>query len=57
MYHCSRLPRLITDRHQQSYHSIVVPMRLAKATLRDEWRDCPPRLWCDVEAGLRFSIS
>jgi hypothetical protein len=46
MYHCSRLPRLITDRHQQSYHSIVVPMRLAKATLRDEWRDCPPRLWC-----------
>ena len=27
---------------KKSYHSIVVPMRLAKATLRDEWGDCPP---------------
>src|SRR5262245_53789441 len=30
---------------KKSYHSIVVPMRLAKATLRVERR---MRLWCDV---------
>ena len=29
-------------------HSIVVPMRLAKATLRDEWRDCPLLDRCEV---------
>ena len=33
---------------KKSYHSIVVPMRLAKATLRDERSDGPPRVWCAV---------
>ena len=33
---------------KKSYHSIVVPMRLAKATLRDEWRDGTPLDRCDV---------
>ena len=33
---------------KKSYHSIVVPMRLAKATLRDEWRDGPSVDRCEV---------
>ena len=37
---------------KKSYHSIVVPMRLAKATLRDERRDGPPRVGSDSEVCL-----
>jgi hypothetical protein len=33
---------------KKSYHSIVVPMRLAKATLRDEWRYGTSLDRCDV---------
>ena len=40
---------------KKSYHSIVVPMRLAKATLRDEWGDGPPRVWCAVSRRVSGS--
>jgi len=41
---------------KKSYHSIVVPMRLAKATLRDERKDGPP-LWSvqGIELGLEVT--
>ena len=40
---------------KKSYHSIIVPMRLAKATLRDAWRDGPPRGWCTVSRRVPSS--
>jgi hypothetical protein len=44
---------------KKSYHSIVVPMRLAKATLRDErWHGPPPcRGWAEVPKEPKTSQS
>src|SRR5262245_42315923 len=40
---------------KKSYHSIIVPMRLAKATLRDDRREASPQVWRAVSRRVRDS--
>ena len=41
---------------KKSYHSIVVPMRLAKATLRDERGDAPSLDRCEVSRWFPCAV-